>query len=85
MCESVIRSESVWNVHINSKQHKQNIALAKRKKDLDSVQNDHPASVKRKLEPTIEEPPKKVKSMNYFAQILLFIHWLDYGKRLTVF
>ncbi|KAF6204103.1 hypothetical protein GE061_002443 [Apolygus lucorum] len=29
VCESVVRSEAVWNVHINSKQHRENIAKKK--------------------------------------------------------
>lgn len=30
LCKSVVRSEDVWKVHINTKQHKQNVELAKK-------------------------------------------------------
>uniref|UniRef100_A0A2M4CRF2 Zinc finger protein 830 n=1 Tax=Anopheles darlingi TaxID=43151 RepID=A0A2M4CRF2_ANODA len=33
LCRSVVRSEAVWKVHINSKQHKENIELAKQLKN----------------------------------------------------
>jgi zinc finger protein 830 len=33
LCKSVVRSESVWTVHINAKQHKQNVELAKQLKE----------------------------------------------------
>ncbi|KAG7212997.1 hypothetical protein KM043_002335 [Ampulex compressa] len=32
LCKSVVRNETVWTVHLNSKTHKENIALAKRGK-----------------------------------------------------
>lgn len=32
LCKSVIRSETVWPVHLNSKIHKENVALAKETK-----------------------------------------------------
>ncbi|XP_012260466.2 zinc finger protein 830 [Athalia rosae] len=30
LCKSIVRNETVWNVHLNSKTHKENIALAKK-------------------------------------------------------
>lgn len=30
LCKTVVRSEDVWKVHINAKQHKQNVELAKK-------------------------------------------------------
>lgn len=33
LCKSVVRSEDVWKVHINAKQHKQNLELAKQLKE----------------------------------------------------
>ncbi|XP_055544699.1 zinc finger protein 830 [Wyeomyia smithii] len=33
LCRSVVRSETVWKVHINSKQHKENIEQAKKLKE----------------------------------------------------
>jgi len=30
LCKSIVRSEAIWPVHLNSKNHKENIALAKR-------------------------------------------------------
>lgn len=33
LCSSVVRSEAVWKVHVNSKQHKENIEQAKKLKE----------------------------------------------------
>ncbi|KFB46277.1 AGAP004605-PA-like protein [Anopheles sinensis] len=33
LCRSIVRSEAVWKVHINSKQHKENVELAKQLKE----------------------------------------------------
>uniref|UniRef100_A0A8D8A7G3 Zinc finger protein 830 n=1 Tax=Culex pipiens TaxID=7175 RepID=A0A8D8A7G3_CULPI len=33
LCRSVVRSEAVWKVHVNSKQHKENIEQAKKLKE----------------------------------------------------
>uniref|UniRef100_U5EY19 Zinc finger protein 830 n=1 Tax=Corethrella appendiculata TaxID=1370023 RepID=U5EY19_9DIPT len=33
LCKSIVRSEAVWTVHINAKQHKENIAVAKQLKE----------------------------------------------------
>lgn len=34
LCSSIVKSEHVWQVHINSKQHRQNIEEAKKLKEL---------------------------------------------------
>nr|XP_034829802.1 zinc finger protein 830 [Maniola hyperantus] len=34
LCSSVVRSDSVWKVHINSKQHRNNVEQAKKLKEL---------------------------------------------------
>lgn len=34
LCKSIVRSENVWNVHVNAKQHRENVAEAKRLKEL---------------------------------------------------
>uniref|UniRef100_A0A182IQX6 Zinc finger protein 830 n=1 Tax=Anopheles atroparvus TaxID=41427 RepID=A0A182IQX6_ANOAO len=33
LCRSIVRSEAVWKVHINSKQHKENVEVAKQLKE----------------------------------------------------
>lgn len=55
LCKSIVRSEAVWPVHINAKQHKENIALAKRLKE---------EPLKRSISPSSTQPdPKKIKSI----------------------
>lgn len=39
LCKSVVRSEAVWKVHVNSKQHKENLALAKQLKEQIDFKN----------------------------------------------
>ncbi|XP_014254832.1 zinc finger protein 830 [Cimex lectularius] len=39
VCDSVIKSEAIWNVHINSKQHKENIARKKQNAAAPPPQN----------------------------------------------
>ncbi|CAG9133124.1 unnamed protein product [Plutella xylostella] len=46
LCKSVVRSENVWNVHVNAKQHKENVAEAKRLKELT---NNFTSAVKKKI------------------------------------
>lgn len=61
LCKSVVRSEAVWNVHINAKQHKENIELAKK---LKSRTNNFSAAPKRPLTPPlIEVSTKKIKGI----------------------
>ncbi|XP_054283672.1 zinc finger protein 830-like [Macrosteles quadrilineatus] len=67
VCESVVRSDAVWIVHLNSKQHKDNIA---RKKQLLAPPpiipknvSDPPKLYKRPLTPPTAVPPKKLKGI----------------------
>lgn len=57
LCKSVVRSEAVWKVHINTKQHKENLALAKQLKEKIDNQN------KPKLPPALEERVAALKRM----------------------
>lgn len=63
LCESVVRSEAVWNVHINSKKHHENIARVKRKREdaLNCVQPSLPQPVKRPAQTEVILPTKKLK------------------------
>lgn len=55
LCKSVVKSETVWTVHINSKQHKENVELAKTRK------NTVPPTT---TDETKDEPPvKKLKGI----------------------
>lgn len=56
LCNSVVRSEAVWTVHINAKQHKQNVEQAKKLKERT---NNFTTSMKRPLTPPLETPPEK--------------------------
>ncbi|KAJ6627576.1 Zinc finger protein [Pseudolycoriella hygida] len=60
LCKSIVRSEDVWKVHINAKQHKQNIELAKKLKD--KLESTTPA-IKRPASPPSEVPEKKLKGI----------------------
>ncbi|CAG9807835.1 unnamed protein product [Chironomus riparius] len=65
LCKSLVRSESVWKVHINAKQHKDNLQLAKRLKEKlqnqtkKSVQDERVAGLKRSIEDMRSEVPEK--------------------------
>jgi len=65
LCESVVRSEAVWNIHINSKKHRENIAHVKRKREdpLNCVQPSLPQPVKRPAQTEVILPPKKLKGI----------------------
>lgn len=66
LCKTVVRSEDVWKVHINAKQHKQNVELAK--KSISSAgKTASPAPVsqsttatKRMAPPPVPEVPAKM-------------------------
>lgn len=60
LCNSVVRSEAVWTVHINAKLHKQNVEQAKKLKERT---NNFTTPVKRPLTPPLEVPEKKLKSI----------------------
>ena len=66
LCNSVVRSEAVWNVHINAKVHKDNIHAAKQKKmsaEKKQSEREYSASLKRRIEPLKRDPvpAKKIK------------------------
>jgi zinc finger protein 830 len=60
LCKSVVKSESVWNVHINAKQHRENVELAKKLKEKT---NNFTTPLKRPLTPPMEVPQKKLKGI----------------------
>ncbi|VEN53466.1 unnamed protein product [Callosobruchus maculatus] len=61
LCQSIVRSETVWTIHINSKQHKQNVEQAKKLKELT---NNFTTPVKRPLSPPLQEiSDKKIKGI----------------------
>ncbi|CAG9823858.1 unnamed protein product [Phaedon cochleariae] len=61
LCQSVVRSEAVWTVHINAKQHKQNVEMAKKLKERT---NNFTKPLKRPLTPPLpERPDKKIKGI----------------------
>ncbi|RZC35324.1 zinc finger protein 830, partial [Asbolus verrucosus] len=60
LCKSVVKSESVWNVHINAKQHRENVELAKKLKEKT---NNFTTPLKRPLTPPMEVPQKKIKGI----------------------
>lgn len=59
LCKSVVRSEAVWKVHVNAKQHKQNVEVAKQLKER-THNFTKPAPVKRSAEPLASAVPTKV-------------------------
>lgn len=63
LCNSVVRSEQVWPVHINSKQHRENVEKAKKLKEL--TNNFTVGKIKHKSSsPPKDAPPeKKVKGI----------------------
>ncbi|GJQ81664.1 hypothetical protein Trydic_g8542 [Trypoxylus dichotomus] len=60
LCKSVVRSENVWNVHVNAKQHKENVEIAKKLKERT---NNFTTPLKRPLTPPLEQPTKKLKGI----------------------
>ncbi|XP_001662533.2 zinc finger protein 830 [Aedes aegypti] len=71
LCNSVVRSEAVWKVHINSKQHKENIEQAKKLKEravtAQKTPVTTPSSFKRPSSPSAQDSGavsnKKVKGI----------------------
>ncbi|XP_050071978.1 zinc finger protein 830 [Anopheles maculipalpis] len=45
LCRSVVRSAAVWKVHLNSKQHKENVELAKKLKDASVAKSTEPSKL----------------------------------------
>ncbi|XP_076174238.1 zinc finger protein 830 isoform X1 [Ptiloglossa arizonensis] len=64
LCKVTIRSEAVWPVHLNSKTHKENIALAKKTKLEPDTPKTVAHSFKRSTSPSQESSPnKKIKGI----------------------
>lgn len=59
LCQSIVRSEAVWKIHLNAKQHKQNVEQAKALKE----KTNNFTTAKRALSPTPEVNNKKVKGI----------------------
>lgn len=58
LCKSVVRSENVWQVHLNSKQHRENVEKAKKLKEL--TNNFTVGKIKHKSgSPSKDGPPEK--------------------------
>lgn len=70
LCNTVVRSESVWNVHLNAKAHRDNIHLAKQRKAAAEFKAPSnvaaPAPLKRPNETLLKDPvpAKKIKGMS---------------------
>lgn len=58
LCKTVVRSEDVWKVHVNAKQHKQNIELAKQLKE--KTNNFTQATKRPASSPTASAVPEKI-------------------------
>lgn len=70
LCKSIVRSANVWKVHVNSKQHKESLALAKQLKEKIETHKvpameARLAALKRMRSETIdsEVPEKKLKGI----------------------
>ncbi|XP_058839956.1 zinc finger protein 830-like [Topomyia yanbarensis] len=57
LCRSIVRSEAVWKVHINSKQHKENIEEAKKLKNKTAQSASAAAQLKSQPTPGSTPPP----------------------------
>ena len=60
LCSSIVRSEHVWQVHVNSKQHRQNIEQAKKLKELTNNFTNDKIKIKRSGL-SIEDGPEQKK------------------------
>ncbi|XP_047100398.1 zinc finger protein 830 [Schistocerca piceifrons] len=67
LCDSVVRSEAVWTVHINSKQHRENVAQVKKKREAERererIAELARVQVKRRPPTPPPQPAKKLKSI----------------------
>lgn len=64
LCKLVIRSETIWSVHLNSKMHKDNVTLAKKTKLENPVKTPNIQTFKRPLSPTQDtSTSKKIKGI----------------------
>ncbi|XP_053681426.1 zinc finger protein 830 [Anopheles nili] len=60
LCRSVVRSEAVWKVHINSKQHKESVESAKKLRETPVAKD---ASTERLVnEPVLKRPGDNINS-----------------------
>ncbi|XP_071444217.1 zinc finger protein 830 [Hetaerina americana] len=59
LCGSIVRSEAVWNIHINSKQHKENILNAKKRREDQLRAKDSELGPAKLKASTSDEPPLK--------------------------
>lgn len=65
LCKSVVRSEDVWKVHVNTKLHKQNVELAKKSASIMPPPSSKPpatstTATKRMAPPPVSEVPAKI-------------------------
>lgn len=68
VCDSIVRSEKAWPVHVNSKKHKDNIVIAKELKEKVKMIPERvlPPSRKRPATPpprVVSQPVKKLKGI----------------------
>lgn len=69
LCNTVVRSESVWNVHLNAKAHRDNIHLAKQRKvaaEFKAPANVVPSVPSKRPHETADKDPvpaKKIKGI----------------------
>ncbi|KAJ2952023.1 hypothetical protein O0L34_g4283 [Tuta absoluta] len=57
LCNSIVRSEAVWPVHVNSKQHRGNVEQAKKLKER--TNNFTVPAKQKRLSPSRDAPPEK--------------------------
>lgn len=63
ICKIVVRNESVWPVHLNSKSHKDNIVLARKFKQGSMPPPQATTSMKRPSTTNEPQEPKKVRGI----------------------
>lgn len=64
LCKLVIRSETIWPVHLNSKMHKDNVALAKKTKLETNIKTPNIQTFKRPASPSQDTSTnKKIKGI----------------------
>lgn len=60
LCQTIVRSEAVWTVHVNAKQHKEKVLSAKK---LSEERKNATTTSKRAISPEPEQKVKKVKGI----------------------
>lgn len=63
LCSSIVRSEQVWTIHVNSKQHRENINKAKQLKEQTNNFTVGKSKHKGSSPPKDAPPEKKLKSI----------------------